>query len=59
MANQRVEVDPGRYVELLEGRLSELTLETLRFRAALETLTERIVELEAQYQTDETGELIE
>jgi len=56
---QHIEIDPGAYIETLEVQIRELSIELLRLRAIVTQMLKAAIELEAEYQTDETGELLE
>ena len=56
---QEIPIDTGAYIETLEGQVRELSIELLRLRAIVTQMLKAAIELEAESQTDETGELFE
>lgn len=56
MNDETVGVEAGRYIRILEERIGELVIETLRLRSVIDKMTDNE---EATYQTDERGELVD
>ena len=56
---QEIPIDPGAYIETLEGQIRDLSIELLRLRAIVTQMFEAALKMENEFQTDESGEILE